>query len=516
MRQLNHIAIAVRILVLGACVASACANAATQDDADTSTQPAVTAKAAQAKSSTATLAQNTLQAQTETRQNPPGLPILDLPAGVMPSATNGPLSGVGDFLARHGIDFDPLFTNGYFANPSTGISTGKSANYGTLFLKGSVDLDKLIGIPNTQFNFDEAWNRPAHNTKSYLFQTGSAFTPFPVESESTDLVKFTLSHDLFDKRLHIEYGRMNLNDDFMIPTMCSGCVASTPAITLDEPGATKSVWGARLAWALSQDTRLGFGVIEDNASNWTTTTGWNWSMATRKGWIGVANVIHESSFAETPYPLKYELGVYHATIPYQDSLYNTDGSSQALNPTGTPLEHGNGTWGFYGQGRKVIWRSASAAGPVPENVALYGGAFVTPGPGQAYPIEAYSGAEWGGFWASNPVALVGSTIRYIRLSNERALYEQQARAAFTTTLNAETGGAVPVVNQGVPRNTFTFDVHGQVGIAPGVLLQAFAQYFLHPNTAVLAQVSTAPNRSGWLIGAFLIVDIGRLTGLSRQ
>ncbi|MFP3759111.1 porin, partial [Cupriavidus sp. SIMBA_020] len=79
---------------------------------------------------------------------------------------------------------------------------------------------------------------------------------------------------------------------------------------------------------------------------------------------------------------------YHRTSPYQDALYNVDGSSQALNTSGTPLTHGRGTWGFYGQARKVVWRADEASGPVPRNVALYGGAFITPGPGQSYPIEA--------------------------------------------------------------------------------------------------------------------------------
>ncbi|WP_199542046.1 carbohydrate porin [Paraburkholderia kururiensis] len=458
-----------------------------------------------------------LQAQTETRQNPPGvgLPVPSVPPGEGPAARQGPLAHVGDVLEEHGVSLGLLFTNAYFANPSTGISPGKSADYGALFMKATVDLDKLVGIPDTQFNITESWNRPSHNTKTYLFQTGSAFTPFPVEPESTDLVKFTLSHDLFNKRLHIEYGRMNLNDDFMVTTMCSGCVNSTMANVLDAPGVTKSVWGARMAYALSRNTRLGLGVIEDNTDIWQNTTGWDWRTRTRTGWTGIVNVLHETDFSETRYPLKAEAGIYHRTSPYQDALYNVDGSSQALNSSGTPLEHGRGTWGFYGQARKVVWRADEASGPVPRNVALYGGAFITPGPGQSYPIEAYGGAEYGGFLRNNPAAMVGSTVRYIRLSSERALYEQQARAAFTGMLNASTGGAVPVVNEGVARNTFTFDVHGQFGLVPGVLVQGFAQYFLHPNTAVLASVSTTPIRSGWMVGMFLVVDLGRITGLSR-
>jgi porin len=196
-------------------------------------------------------------------------------------------------------------------------------------------------------------------------------------------------------------------------------------------------------------------------------------------------------------------------------LYNTDGTSQALNSSGTPLKHGDGTWGIYGQGRQVIWRDDDSHGAVPRNVAAYGGVYITPGPGQAYPIEAYSGIEYGGFLKNNPAALVGTTVRYIDLSSERATYEQQARYAFTSMLNAESGGAVAVTNESVARNTFAIDVHTQFGIVPGVLAQGFAQYFIHPNTAVLASVSQSQTRSGWLIGAFLVIDLGKLTGLAK-
>ncbi|CAH2946223.1 MAG: Carbohydrate-selective porin [uncultured Paraburkholderia sp.] len=182
-----------------------------------------------------------LHAGTETGQNTRGLPIVSVPP--LPDETldrrKGPLSAIGNAPDARGINRGLVLANAYFANPST----GNSADYFALLMSADVDLSKLIGLPNTQFHITEAWEPPSHNTYSYVFQTGSAFTLVPVQNTSTDLVKFTLSHDLFDKRLHIEYGRMNVNDDFMVPTMCLGCVASTPAITVDVPGFTKSLWG---------------------------------------------------------------------------------------------------------------------------------------------------------------------------------------------------------------------------------------------------------------------------------
>jgi porin len=444
-----------------------------------------------------------LQASTEPGQNTRGLSVnVPPPTGEMPGRRTGPLSGIGNALDAYGINLGLVLANLTLANPSTGTAPHNWANYFALVMSADVDLSKLIGLPNTQFHITEAWEPPSHNTYSYVLQTGSAFALAPVQTVSSDLVKFTLSHDLFDKRLHIEYGRMNINDDFMVPTMCNGCVASTPALTVNVPGFTKSLWGARIAYQLSHNIRLGLGAIEDNSDLFTKSSGWNWSSRTRTGIIGVANMLYTSDFSDSRYPLNAEVGVYHNTSPYTDDLYNVDGSSQALNPFGTALKHGSGTWGFYGQGRKVVWTAAGSEGPVRPNIALYGGAFITPGVGQSYPVEAFGGAEYGGFLKNSPMTLVGTTVRYIRLSHERALFEQQ--------LSTVSGWGSDAVHQ----NTFSFELHAQYGIAPGILVNGFAQYFLHPDRARIF-AALGPTRSGIQVGVGLIIDLGVLSGLAR-
>ena len=412
----------------------------------------------------------------------------------------GPLSATGDALAAYGISPRLLMTNLYVANPSTGIDTGKRADFFTFFFGADIDLQKLVGLPNTQFHFTEAWEPPGHNTSNFTYQTGSAFTTLVPLTVTNDLIKLTLSHDFLDKRLHVEYGRMNLTDDFFVATMCAGCIVSTPAITeLGVPGLTKSVWGVRLAYTLSPHSRFGLGVLEDNSTLFRSSNGWDWSTKTRTGYSGVANYTYSTNFADGRYPLKAEAGIYHSTTPYSDALYNTDGSTSALNPMGTALKHGSGTWGVYGQGRKVVW--AEGGGFVPENVAVYGGALVTPGSGQSFPLETYGGVEYGGFLKDNPATLVGSTIRYIQLSSKRATFEQQ--------LSTVTGNGSDRVN----RNTFSFDLHAQHGIVPGVLVNGFAQYLLNPNR-MHGGAAMGPARSGLMFGVALLVDLGRLTGLA--
>lgn len=442
-----------------------------------------------------------LPPETTTGSTPPGVASLSIqppPGG--PPPRNGPLSGIADALEQHGVDLGLFLANGHFANPSVGVSTGNSVDYFEASLSANADLHKLVGIPNTKLHFTEAWQPPSNNTAKFSSQVAAALAPFPPTQSNSSLVKLTLSHDFLDDKLHVEYGRMNLTDDFMVANMCTGCFAATPLITLGVPPRDRSLLGARTSYALSPNTRLGFAVVEDNYDLQSTSTGWNWGSNTRKGWIGVGNLMYKSDFSDSQHPLNAEVGVYHGTKPYVDDRsfpVPVPGPGGALIPVTT---HDSGTSGLYAQARKVVWKAAGAQGPFPPNVALYGGAYVTPGAGQAFPFEAYAGVEYGGFLKDNPIASIGSTWRYLQLSKGRASFEQQF------------GGSPSNPSNPVHRDTFAFDVHGQYGLAPGVLVNAVAQYFLNPNRMGPA-LSAGNTRSGWLLGVFLVADIGRITGL---
>lgn len=439
-----------------------------------------------------------LPTQPETGLNPPSVANIGArpPPGAPPART-GPLSGLGDALERHGVDLGLYLANGHFANPSVGVSKDKSVDYFELGLSANADLHKLIGIPNTKLHFTELWQPPSNNTANFSSQVGAGLAPFPPTQTNSNLVKLTLSHDFFDEKIHVEYGRMNLTDHFMVANLCTGCFGATPLITLGVPPRDKSLWGARVSYALSDRASLGFAVVEDNYDLQTTSTGWNWNGSnTRKGWIGLGNLMYKSDFSSSQHPLNAEVGVYHNTKPYvDDGSFPTpvSGPDGALIPVVT---HDGGTWGLYGQARKVVWKATAAQGPFPPNVALYGGAYVTPGAGQAFPFEAYAGVEYGGFLKDNPIASIGSTWRYLKLSKGRASFERQYGFGSSR----------------VHRDTFAFDVHGQYGLAPGVLLNASVQYFLNPNR-MGPSLSAGNTRSGWLYGVFLVVDIGRIIGL---
>lgn len=409
----------------------------------------------------------------------------------------GPLADLGKTLHGYGLDINLDYINIYQNAPSFGYSGGSEVNYGVLIFSATENL-----TPDLRVKWVETINHPSYNVDNYLFDISNAFFPVPVVDSGTDLTRLTVEADLLDDRLQIEAGRMGLGLDFMQRGYCGGvgCINSTAAITLNMPGESVAVWGARAGYKINPNTELGFGIIENNPDNWQNGDGWEWGEGEADGVIAIANLTHEESFFENPNPLKFEVGAYYNSASYEDDLYNSGWGNPTFGASPTVIEH-DGTFGMYGQARKVVW-SQSSGGPVPENLALYGGVFHTFGEGQAYPWEAYAGLEYSGFWAENPVATIGASVHYIGLSEGRAEYEQNARLFLSG------------VDEEQPRDTFMLDVHGSVGLFERGVLDVGAAYIINPNTSVLADYSTGRLDDGLVFYATLAFDLSGSLGLS--
>jgi hypothetical protein len=73
---------------------------------------------------------------------------------------------------------------------------------------------------------------------------------------------------------------------------------------------------------------------------------------------------------------------------------------------------------------------------------------------------------------------------------------------------------IELPDEAVPRNMFSFDLHGRVGLVPGVFLEGAMQYLKNPN-ASLAQFTTQRTRDGWMFNVMLVADLGMISDLSR-
>ncbi|WP_371345728.1 carbohydrate porin [Ancylobacter sp. IITR112] len=417
-----------------------------------------------------------------------------------PPAPAGPLTSVGEALRQIGIDMRLDFVNLYSNAPNFGYKTGQSGNYGFLIFDTTLNLSEHFKI-----RWQETVNTPVYNVEDYYFQLANGFfATLPVLDTATDLTRLTALGVFLDGNLEIEAGRMNMWPDFFRTEYCAGigCIAQIRALVLNAPGNTLAEWGGRVSYNLSPTTVIGAVVTENNPDNWQTGNGWDWGEGNSDGYTAVAHIAQRENFMQNPLPLSYEIGAYRSSTPYYDALYNPGWGNPTFGPDPIVVQHDGGTNGIFAQLRKVVWSEPNGT-PFPENIALYGGAFYTFGDGQAYPLEAYAGIEYGGFWAQNPMTSIGATIHYLGLSQERADYETNARLFFSGDYDPQ------------PRDTYQIDVHARFGVSKFGILEVGAAYMINPNTTLLADYSSSRMKDGFVIYAGLYMDLGTLLGLSK-
>ncbi|MFP6849666.1 MAG: carbohydrate porin [Pseudomonas sp.] len=426
-----------------------------------------------------------------------------MPESLQPPAIQGlppgPLSEVGESLRDAGLDLRIHYINLYSSTPDFGFTPGKKMNIGFQMFDATYHFTDKFKI-----NLVETVNVATYNQDKYLFEVSNAFyATDPYADGRSDLTRLTLSAELFDHKLELEGGRLNMWPEFFRSEFCGGmgCIAQTRPLVLNGPGNTLAQWGGRVAYNLSPNLSLGAVVTEDNPENWQTGSGWDWSKGSSQGYTAVMHLAQREGFKDGDKPFNYEIGAYRRSADYTDALYGTGWGNPTFGPNQVVIEHDGGSNGVFAQARKVVWSQPDGT-PFPENVALYGGAFHTFGDGQAYPWEAFAGAEYAGFWKENPFTSVGATIHYIGLSDERAAYETNARRFLTGITDSQ------------PKDTFQFDVHTRIGIGAG-FLELGAAYVIDPNTTVTADYSTSRMNDGWTFYAGVAFDIGTVLGLSK-
>jgi len=439
---------------------------------------------------------------------PPGPPPGGAPDGEPPGAgpsglpplpkSIGPLTPIGDALKAHGIETGVRIDNFSLHTINTGLVPNKTMNAGDVKYHVGLDLEQILGIPKTRINFDETEYMLSSNGFNFVFFSNSFFFPGAGGAKPTMLSRLTIESDI--DRFHIEIGRMNPIFSFMNPLFCGACFNGTQARNAFFPGPDASAWGGRAAYTLSPTDTVQVGMFENDLYIFQQTNGWDFSTANAKGYIALANYMHETTFLTDDHPWKLELGAFHNSAPNTDPVYNTDGSSQVFNPFGTPRVHQEGITGGFAQVRKVIWSPEGSRGNFfAENVAVYGSLFVTPGSGISYPVEAITGIEWSNFIPGQPFWMIGAGLHYAMVGEQKALFEQQFRVLL--------GG--PSVR--TPQHMFDPTIVVRFPITPYIIAQPFAFYFINQDQSYIP----APTRQkdGFFVGARVTFLLGSLLGL---
>jgi porin len=418
-----------------------------------------------------------------------------------PGQLSGPLSGVGNDLSDHGIHVGILLDDFFLHEISTGRVSNASMNSGDIKYSVTLDLDRILGIPNTTLNIDETQYILSHHAFGFVLYSNSYFFPGAGGYDTTMLSRFSIQSSLLNHHLDVEVGRINPIFYFMQPTFCGLCFNGTQARNADFPGPDAQAWGGRVAYHVTPSDTVQIGAFENDLYIFQHTNGWDFSTKHATGYIGALNYVHRTSFFDNATPVRLEIGMFHNSARYTDPVLNTDGTSQFQNPFGKALVHLGGYTGVYAQIHKTVWSQPGALGnPFAKNLALFGSIFVTPGQGVSYPLEIEAGSEFANFIPNHPFWTLGGGVHYAMIGTQKALAEQQIRVLI--------GGP----NIATPRNMTSPFAYLFFPVTQYAIGQAFAEYYFNQDSSYIP--APTPPKNGWFVGFRVTLDIGKALGLS--
>ena len=427
------------------------------------------------------------------------VPGIKLPTSLPPNT--GLFPSLGEALQDNGIDLHGSILDIFLANPNAGAEPGHTSNFGAVSVAADVDLRKLADLPGI-VHFSETLYVLRSNMPGMIVDVGSSLGGYqttPVVSANT-LNVLTYESDLLNGRLSLEAGKTNLYNYFFLPNGLDPLNYFSTVLNLDGNflPVVWPIWGGRATYKLDGGWFLQGGAFEDNYED-SRRNGFHWGDAGAAGVQLLAEIDYRSEFATEHYPANLELGVYYDTSPgganVKGTIFpSTQGTSPATYPGGGAV---------YVQGKKVIWRAAHSAGPIPENVAVYGSLNVAYDKPQPIDLDGIAGVNVTGFIPGRPSDAVGLQVHYSRLSGIEQKYE------------TETETAAGSLGTPVPRNGFAFELVGEAAIGHGIAFHPLAEYFTATDNY---NDSFQPNRphDGFICGAFLTVALGPLLGTSQK
>ncbi|MDI4655321.1 carbohydrate porin [Xanthobacter autotrophicus] len=219
------------------------------------------------------------------------------------SEPTGPLSGIGKYLKSNGIELGILFNDFFLYQYQTGRIPNSTMNSSDIKYHVGLDLEKIMGIPNTKLKFDLTQYLTSQNAFDFVVFSNSYFFPGAGGYDSTMLSRLSIESTFMDGRLTVELGRMNPIFDFMMPTFCGLCFNGTQARNAFFPGPDAQVWGGRAAYRLNPHDTVQVGLYENDLYVFQKTNGWYFSTDQAIGYIALANYVHETTFLDEEKPV---------------------------------------------------------------------------------------------------------------------------------------------------------------------------------------------------------------------
>ena len=431
-----------------------------------------------------------------TLEGPP-TPISNVPrVGLFP--------GLGKIFLDHGFDFHGVAFDRALTNQSAGVRTHEFNNLFAIAPTLDVDLGKAAGITGGNVHVSLSFLTLRANEPNFVIDAGGALvgnqqgTP-ALSGHWVYLSELTYEQRLLNDRLSIEAGQTNVYRYFFLPNSLDPVTHYSTTVVLngDFPTIPFPTWGGRATYKLDPFWYAQVGAFEDN---FVRSTNYPFAFGTRgsSGAQILAEIGYRSEFSNAPYPANLEVGVlYNTRSGYSNVKGSPAPASRFLTAANYP---GGGV--IYMQGLQTVWRGASNPGAPPANINIYGSFNVAVDKPQPIDLDVVAGMNFTGFIPGRPFDALGIQAHYQRLSAVEAEFETRAHNRFV--------GPGPSQS----RDGFAFEVIGSLQATSSIAIRPLVQYFVTPDN--LNDVRIARPKSGFELGLFTVVSLGRLLGTSTK
>ncbi|HEX7390739.1 MAG TPA: carbohydrate porin [Acidiphilium sp.] len=288
-----------------------------------------------------------------------------------PAESSGPLqslSAARQQLKNAGVDMFAYYQGVFYANVSGGEKRADIYSSDVGF-GGSLDLDKLVGIPGGSLDvqFDSRFGGMPQGVND-LTGSGVGFLGGIGPDNHTRLTTLTFGQSFANGALSYVVGRTTLANYFgtsslycqFETSLCSNLVPFNWSLNSNEPFYPISVWAGELEVTPSKLTYIKFGASESNPEQYSGGGfPWNggWSVSTATGVFIPVEFGYSNEDTAALYPGRYDVGYYYDSSQFTDPRYNTEGGKLALVGGAPKIDGPQST--IYLQAQKVLWRSGN-------------------------------------------------------------------------------------------------------------------------------------------------------------
>jgi porin len=399
----------------------------------------------------------------------------EVPAYIAPQVEHllGDLGGVRTDLENHGIYLRLNATAEFAGNVSGGIKQGATSANQVAFL-ADIDWQRLAGVTGLSTHIIIV-NRSGGND-SHLFGDNVS----PVQEiygagggVAAHLVSAYAEETLFDRRLDIALGWMNVENDFASsPLYCNymnnalcGDPKALPGGDIGHSAFPDAVWAGRVRIRPVPDIYITTGIYDVNQDLYSNAdrSGFEFGVPRSSGVYVPVQIGYEPKLGNDRLP-----GHYVAGFGYDSSRFKSFSSALPAG-SGPPASSHDGNTQFWLLADQMLVRNGN--GDQDGIIALAG--FVhNNADNSPYANQYFAGLLDRGFWRARPQDAVGLLFSYIEMSG--ALGKVQA---------AESELGIPISNAatGIQTHEMILEANYNIHVYRGVDFRPEFEYVIRPN-----------------------------------